>query len=94
MNKKKTSSAFMKPMQVSPALQKIVGPGPMPRTEVMKKLWVYIKKHGLQDPDNKRDILPDDNLEKVLGEGPINMFKMTKKVFEHLSESSMAGSRH
>lgn len=91
--KKQPSSAFMKPMQVSPALAKIVGNGPMPRTEVMKKLWEYIKKHKLQDPKNKRNIIPDSNLKEVLGSQPINMFKMTSKVFAHLSDTSFASSR-
>lgn len=91
--KKQPSSAFMKPMQVSNALARVVGNGPMPRTEVMKKLWEYIKKHKLQDPKNKRNIIPDNNLKEILGNQPINMFKMTSKVFAHLSDSTLTTSR-
>lgn len=92
---KKPSSAFMKPMHVSHELAAIVGHGPMPRTEVMKKLWEYIKKHKLQDPKNKRNIIPDANLAKVFGSSqPINMFKMTSKVFTHLKDADLASTRH
>lgn len=88
---KKKSSAFMKPMHVSDELAAVVGHGPLPRTEVAKKLWEYIKKHKLQDPNNKRNIIPDQKLSKVFGSSqPINMFKMTSKVSAHLSEPSMA----
>lgn len=82
---KKAQSKFMQPMEVSPELAAIVGKGPMPRTEVTKKLWAYIKKHKRQDPKNKRLINPDDKLAKVLGKKPINMFDMTKVVSKHLS---------
>jgi chromatin remodeling complex protein RSC6 len=78
-------SALKKPVKVSEKLEKVVGRGPMPRTEVTKKLWVYIKKHKLQDPKNLRNILPDATLAEVLGSKPINMFAMTKKVSEHLN---------
>lgn len=77
-------SALKKPVQVSDELAKIVGRGPMPRTEVTKKLWAYIKKHNRQDPNNKRNILPDDTLSPVLGKKPINMFAMTKEVSKHI----------
>lgn len=84
--KEKKSSAFMKPMHISDELAVVVGRGPMPRTEVAKKLWEYIKKHKLQDPKNKRNIIPDSNLAKVFGSSqPINMFKMTSKVSTHLT---------
>ena len=83
--KKKAASKFMQPLAVSEELEAIVGKGPMPRTEVTKKLWVYIKKHKRQDPKNKRNILPDDKLAAVLGKKPISMFEMTKKVSKHLS---------
>ena len=90
----KKNSAFMKPMQVSDALAAVVGRGPMPRTEVAKKLWDYIKKHKLQNPKNKREIIPDHNLEKVFGsKQPINMFKMTSKVSAHLTDAETASSR-
>ena len=90
----KKQSAFMKPVQVSPALAEVVGAGPMPRTEVTKKLWEYIKKHKLQDEKNKRNIVPDAKLSKVLGsEEPIDMFKMTGKVAAHLSDPELAAKR-
>jgi chromatin remodeling complex protein RSC6 len=79
------NSAFMKPMNVSEDLAPIVGKGPMPRSEVVKALWVYIKKHNLQDPKNKRNIRADDNLKKIFGKPEVNMFEMTKLVSKHLS---------
>ena len=82
----KTNSAFMKPMNVSPELAAIVGSGPMPRSEVVKKLWVYIKAHGLQDATNKRNINADESLKKVFGgKETVSMFEMTKLVSRHLS---------
>jgi len=82
----KTNSAFMKPMNVSSELAAVVGAGPMPRSEVVKKLWVYIKSKGLQDPNNKRNINADEALKKVFGgKGVVNMFEMTKLVSKHLS---------
>jgi upstream activation factor subunit UAF30 len=82
----KTNSAFMKPMNVSPDLTVIVGKGPMPRSEVVKKLWVYIKKNNLQDPKDKRNINADESLKKVFdGKATVNMFEMTKLVSKHLS---------
>ena len=81
-----TNSAFMKPMTISADLAEVVGKGPMPRSEVVKKLWVYIKKNGLQDPQNKRNINGDEALKKVFGgKKTVNMFEMTKLVSEHLS---------
>ncbi|MBA3237199.1 MAG: hypothetical protein H0T62_02470 [Parachlamydiaceae bacterium] len=89
----KKTSAFMKPVQVSAALAEIVGAGPMPRTEVTKKLWDYIKKHKLQDAKTKRNINPDAKLSKVLGSAePIDMFKMTGKVASHLSADTAKAS--
>ncbi|HEY4501979.1 MAG TPA: SWIB/MDM2 domain-containing protein [Candidatus Paceibacterota bacterium] len=82
----KENSAFMKPMQISSDLAEVVGAGPMPRSEVVKALWVYIKKHDLQDPANKRNINADANLKKVFGgKDMVNMFEMTKLVSKHLS---------
>lgn len=82
----KENSAFMKPLNVSPELAEVVGNGPMPRSEVVKKLWVYIKKNNLQDPSNKRNINADENLKKVFdGRETVNMFEMTKLVSKHLS---------
>jgi chromatin remodeling complex protein RSC6 len=82
---KQKNSKFMQPMEVSDDLAAVVGRGPMPRTEVTKKLWAYIKKHKRQDPENMRNIIPDDKLSKVLGKKAINMFDMTKAVSKHLS---------
>lgn len=76
----------MKPMNISPELAAVVGKGPMPRSEVVKGLWVYIKKNNLQDPENKRNINADENLKKVFGgKETVNMFEMTKLVSKHLS---------
>ena len=83
---KKVNSAFMKPLTVSEDLAKVVGKGPMPRSEVVKKLWVYIKGKNLQDPKNKRNIVADANLKAVFGgKAVVNMFEMTKLVSKHLS---------
>lgn len=83
---KKINSAFMKPMNISEELALVVGKGPMPRSEVIKKLWVYIKKNNLQDPKNKRNINADANLQAVFGgKKVVNMLEMTKLVFKHLS---------
>jgi len=82
----KKNSAFMKPMTISSDLAEVVGKGPMPRSEVVKALWVYIKKNNLQDPKNKRNINADANLKKVFdGKSVVNMFEMTKLVSKHLS---------
>lgn len=82
----KKNSAFMKPMTVSDELAVVVGKGPMPRSDVVKKLWVYIKKNDLQDPKNKRNINADEALKKVFGgKATVNMFEMTKLVSKHLS---------
>lgn len=82
----KSNSAFMKPMNVSPELAVVVGEGPMARSEVVKGLWIYIKKNNLQDPKNKRNINADENLKKVFGgKATVDMFEMTKLVSLHLS---------
>jgi upstream activation factor subunit UAF30 len=80
------NSAFMKPMNLSDELEAVVGKGPMPRSEVVKKLWEYIKKNGLQDSANRRNINADAKLQKVFGgKETVNMFEMTKLVSKHLS---------
>lgn len=80
------NSAFMKPMTLSADLEAVVGKGPMPRSEVVKGLWAYIKKNNLQDQANKRNINADDKLKKVFdGKAQVNMFEMTKLVSKHLS---------
>ena len=82
---RKPNPQFMKPMNVDATLAKVVGNGPMPRTEVVKKLWGYIKKHGLQDKKEKRMIHADPLLKEVFGgKNQVNMFEMTKLVFKHL----------
>lgn len=72
-------------MKVSEELSAVVGKGPLPRTEVTKKLWAYIKANKCQDTKNKRFINPDEKLAKILGKKSINMFEMTKLVSKHLS---------
>lgn len=82
----KPNSAFMKPLNVSADLAAVVGPGPLPRSEVVKKLWVYIKSKNLQDPAKKRNIMADEALKKVFGgKEVVDMFEMTKLVSKHLS---------
>ena len=76
----------MRPMTISPDLAAVVGQGPMPRSEVVKKLWAYIKSKGLQDKVNKRNINADEALKKVFGgKATVSMFEMTKLVSKHLS---------
>ena len=82
---RKPNAAFMKPMTPSAALSEVVGSKPIPRTEVTKKLWAYIKKNKLQDAKNRRNIKADDNLKAVFGgKTMVNMFEMTKLVNKHL----------
>ncbi|MDB4874172.1 MAG: hypothetical protein JWM41_618 [Gemmatimonadetes bacterium] len=83
--KRTPNAAFMKPMQPSAALGAVVGNNPMPRTEVTKKLWGYIKKNNLQDPKERRMIVADDKMKPVFGgKGRVSMFEMTKLVNKHL----------
>lgn len=85
MAAKKVNSALAKPLQVAAVLEAVIGKGPMPRTEVVKKLWAYIKKNNLQNPKNKRNILADDKLKAVFGgKKEVTMFEMTKLVSPHL----------
>ena len=84
--KRKPNAAFMKPMQPDAALAAIVGSKPIPRTEITKKIWAYIKKHGLQDAKERRNINADDNLKAVFnGKKTVSMFEMTKLVNTHMS---------
>jgi chromatin remodeling complex protein RSC6 len=83
--KRKPNAAFMKPVQPSEKLAEVVGSKAMPRTEVTKKLWAYIKKNGLQDKKNKRMINADDKLKVIFKKPVVNMFEMTKLVSKHLS---------
>jgi chromatin remodeling complex protein RSC6 len=83
--KRKPNPAFMKAMRPDAALAAVVGDKPMPRTEVTKKLWAYIKREGLQDKKNRRNINADANLKAVFGgKATVNMFEMTKLVNKHL----------
>ncbi len=85
--KRKPSAAFMAPLTPSEALGKVVGTKALPRTEVVKKLWAYIKKNGLQDKKNRRNINADDNLKAVFGgKKTVNMFEMTALVSKHLKK--------
>ena len=84
-SKRKPNAAFMKPVQPDATLSAVVGASAMPRTEVTKKLWGYIRKNGLQDSKNRRMINADANLKAVFGgKGQVSMFEMTKLVSKHL----------
>ena len=83
--KRKPNAAFMKPMQPGAALSAVVGTKPIPRTEITKKLWQYIKRNGLQDSKERRMINADDKLKVVFGgRGKVSMFEMTKLVSKHM----------
>jgi chromatin remodeling complex protein RSC6 len=83
--KRKPNAAFMKAMTPSAALGAVIGTNAMPRTEVTKKIWVYIKKHNLQDKKNRRNINADEKLKPVFnGKAQVSMFEMTKLVNKHL----------
>lgn len=83
--KRKPNAAFMKPMTPSAELAAIVGKKPLPRTEVTKKLWEYIKANNLQDSANRRNINADAKLKPIFGKKQVTMFEMTKLVSGHLS---------
>jgi chromatin remodeling complex protein RSC6 len=83
--KRKPNAAFMKAMTPSSQLAAIVGPKALPRTEVTKKIWAYIKKNNLQDKVERRNIHADDKLKPIFGKKTVNMFEMTKLVNKHLS---------
>ena len=83
--KRTPNAAFMKALTPSPALAAIVGAAPLPRTEVVSKMWVYIKKHKLQDAANKRNINADDKLKAVFGKAQVSMFEMAGLIGKHLS---------
>jgi upstream activation factor subunit UAF30 len=83
--KKRTpNAAFMKPLTPSAALAAVIGSSPMPRTEVVSKMWVYIKKHNLQDKVNKRNINADDKLKAVFGKAQVTMFELAGLIGKHL----------
>jgi upstream activation factor subunit UAF30 len=81
---RKPNAAFMAPVTPSAALSEVVGSKPLPRTELTKKLWAYIKKNDLQDARNKRMIKADDRLRPIFGKPQVNMFEMTKLVNKHV----------
>jgi len=86
MAEKKTNPALMKPLQPSNELAAIVGSYPLPRTEVVSKVWDYIKSNNLQNPENKREILADQKLQAVFGgKNKVSMFEMNKHFAQHLS---------
>jgi len=83
--KKRTpNAAFMKALTPSAELAAVVGAAPLPRTEVVSKLWVYIKKHGLQDSVNKRNINADDKLKTIFGKAQVTMFELAGLIGKHL----------
>ena len=82
--KRKPNAAFMKPLTPSSALAEVIGSTPIPRTQVVKKLWAYIKKHDLQDSKNRRNINADAKLKPIFGKNTVSMFEMTKLVSKHL----------
>lgn len=82
---KAATSAFMKPMKPSRELAAITGDTPLPRTEVVRKLWNHIKKNNLQNPKNKREIIADDKLRPVFGKDRVTMFEMNRYLSKHLS---------
>ena len=81
---KKATPALMRPLQPSKELAAVVGSDPLPRAEVVSKVWDYIKKHTLQDPQNKREIMADDKLQAVFGKNRVTMFEMNKHLAQHL----------
>jgi len=81
---RKPNAAFMKPLTPSDTLAAVIGAEPVPRTEVTKKIWEYIKKHDLQDPKNRRNINADDKLRPLFGKDQVSMFELTKLVSAHL----------
>jgi upstream activation factor subunit UAF30 len=77
-------NALQQPLQPSKELAVIVGSNPLPRGEVVSKMWEYIKKNNLQNPENKREILADDKLEPIFGKPKVTMFEMNKHLAQHL----------
>jgi upstream activation factor subunit UAF30 len=82
--KRKPNAAFMKPLTPSAALAEVIGAKAIPRTQVVKKLWNYIKSHNLQDSKNRRNINADAKLKPIFGKATVSMFEMTKLVSKHL----------
>jgi upstream activation factor subunit UAF30 len=82
---KKVNPALMRPLQPSQELAAVVGSKPLPRAEVVSKVWDYIKKNNLQDPQNKREIVADEKLQAVFGKNRVTMFEMNKHLAQHLT---------
>ncbi len=82
---KKRPNALQRPLKPSKELAAVVGPGPLPRGEVVSKVWEYIKANGLQNPADRREILADDKLEAVFGKRRVTMFEMNKHLARHLA---------
>jgi upstream activation factor subunit UAF30 len=83
--KRKPNAALMKPLQPSKELAAVVGSAPLPRPEVVSRVWDYIKKNNLQNPENRREILADSKLEPVFGKKKVTMFEMNKHLAQHLA---------
>src|ERR1044072_8363870 len=79
------ANALQQPLRPSEALAAVIGPGPLPRGEVVSKVWDYIKSHTLQNPENRREILADDKLKSVFGKDKVTMFEMNKHLARHLT---------
>jgi upstream activation factor subunit UAF30 len=77
-------SGLQKPLQPSHELAAVIGPGPLPRGQVVSKMWEYIRSHNLQNPENRREILADDKLRNVFGKEKVSMFEMNKHLAAHL----------
>ena len=82
---RKANPALQKPLQPSAELAAVVGPDPLPRGQVVSRVWDYIRKNNLQNPENRREILADDKLEPVFGKKKVTMFEMNKHLAQHLS---------
>ncbi len=88
---RKLNPALAKPLQLSEELEAVVGKGPMPRSQVVKKLWEYIKGNDLQNPENKRNIIADDKLLPLFdNKKEVSMFEMTKLVSKHMTDPDKA----
>ncbi len=78
-------NALQKPLQLSEELTAVIGSGPLPRGQVVSKIWEYIRSHNLQNPENRREIVADDQLRRVFGKDKVTMFEMNKHLAAHLT---------
>jgi chromatin remodeling complex protein RSC6 len=83
---RKANPALLRPLDLSPELEAVVGPGPMPRSQVIKKMWEYIHKHDLQNPKNKRNVFADETLKPIFGKDEVTMFEMAKLLSPHIKQ--------